>query len=182
MNIIFRSLLAFYAFCLTVISLITMIVTLRPEMLDGASTFLMTNILNDRGLMVLLFIIELVFFGLSLMFLLSGVKSDKDKKTISKYNNVGEIRISLSTIESIALAASRKLGGVKDNKAYVSKHGDNVVICIKTIVMPDINIPALLEDIQLKVKKSVEETTGIGVNEVKVSVENTYTGYRSRVE
>jgi len=56
------------------------------------------------------------------------------------------------------------------------------LIFIKTIVMPDINIPALLEDIQLKVKKSVEETTGIVVNEVKVSVENTYTGYRSRVE
>jgi len=51
------------------------------------------------------------------------------------------------------------------------------LIFIKTIVMPDINIPALLEDIQLKVKKSVEETTGIVVNEVKVSVENTYTGY-----
>ncbi|GAE87655.1 hypothetical protein JCM21531_1043 [Acetivibrio straminisolvens JCM 21531] len=103
-------------------------------------------------------------------------------KSISKYNNVGEVRISLNTIESIALAASRKLGGVKDNKAYVTKQGDNVVISIKTIVMPDINIPALLEDIQMKVKKSVEETTGIGVNEVKVSVENIYTGYRSRVE
>jgi uncharacterized alkaline shock family protein YloU len=159
-----------------------MVVTLRPEMLDGALKFLMTNVLADRGLTVLLFIIELIFFGLSLMFLLSGVKSDKDKKSISKYNNVGEVRISLNTIESIALAASRKLGGVKDNKAYVTKQGDNVVISIKTIVMPDINIPALLEDIQMKVKKSVEETTGIGVNEVKVSVENIYTGYRSRVE
>lgn len=182
MNIIFRSLLAFYAFCLTVISLITMIFTLRPEMLEGASGFLVTNVLSDRGFTVLLFIIELLFFGLSLMFLLSGVKSDKDKKYISKYNNLGETRISLNTIESIALAASRKLGGVKENKAYVKKQGDNVLIFIKTIVMPDINIPALLEDIQLKVKKSVEETTGIVVNEVKVTVENTYTGYRSRVE
>ncbi|GAE87654.1 hypothetical protein JCM21531_1042 [Acetivibrio straminisolvens JCM 21531] len=71
--------MAFYAFCLTVISLITMVVTLRPEMLDGALKFLMTNVLADRGLTVLLFIIELIFFGLSLMFLLSGVKSDKDK-------------------------------------------------------------------------------------------------------
>jgi len=159
-----------------------MVFTLKPEMLDSSLSFLMTNVLADRGLTVLLFIIELVFFGLSLMFLLSGVKSDKDKKYISKYNNVGETRISLNTIESIALAASRKLGGVKDNKAYVKKQGENVVIFIKTIVMPDINIPALLEDIQMKVKKSVEETTGIGVNEVKVSVENTYTGYRSRVE
>ena len=41
------------------------------------------------------------------MFLLSGVKSEKDKKSVSKYNNVGEIRISLSAIESIALNASK---------------------------------------------------------------------------
>lgn len=182
MNIIFRILLAFYAFCLTVISLISMLVTLRPEMLDKTSTFLMENVLTNQGLTILLLIVEIVFFGLSLMFLLSGVKSEKDKKFISKYNNVGEIKISLNTIESIALAASKKLGGVKDNKAYVTKQGDNVSIYIKTIVMPDINIPALLEDIQKKVKKSVEETSGITVNEVRVSVENIYTGYKSRVE
>ena len=48
--------------------------------------------------------------------------------------------------------------------------------------MPDINIPALLEDIQLRVKKSIEETSGILVDDVKMFVENIYTGYRSRVE
>ena len=76
----------------------------------------------------------------------------------------------------------RKIAGIRDNKAYVTKQGDHVSVYIKTIVMPDVNIPALLEDIQLKVKKSVEETTGIAVNEVKASVENIYTGYKSRVE
>ena len=75
-----------------------------------------------------------------------------------------------------------KIAGIRDNKAYVTKQGDHVSVYIKTIVMPDVNIPALLEDIQLKVKKSVEETTGIAVNEVKASVENIYTGYKSRVE
>lgn len=182
MNIIFRVLLAFYAFCLTVISLVSMVITLRPEMFESTSTFLMENVLTNRASTILMFIVEMIFFGLSLVFLLSGVKSEKDKKSISKYNNVGEIKISLNTIESIALAASRKLGGVRETKAYVTKADDNVSIYIKTVVMPDVNIPALLEDIQLKVKKAIEETSGISVSDIKVSVENIYTGYKSRVE
>ena len=171
MNIIFRILLAIYAFCLTVISLIAVILTLRPEMIERASTFLVKDVLPSRGLTLLMLFIEIIFLGLSLMFLLSGVKSEKDKKSVSKYNNVGEIRISLSAIESIALNASKKIAGIRDNKAYVTKQGDHVSVYIKTIVMPDVNIPALLEDIQLKVYKSGVETSGIAGKEVKASVE-----------
>ncbi|TYQ13371.1 UNVERIFIED_CONTAM: putative alkaline shock family protein YloU [Acetivibrio alkalicellulosi] len=182
MNIIFRTLLAFYAFCLTVISLILMIVTLNVDIFNKTSTYLVDNILENPSSTILLFIVELIFFGLSLMFLLSGVKSDKNKKAISKFNNTGEIKISLNTIENIALATARKLNGVRDTKAHVRKMGDNVSVHIKTIVMPDVNIPALLEDVQRKVKKSIEETSGIMVNDIKVSVDNIYTGYKSRVE
>ena len=79
MNIIFRILLAIYAFCLTVISLIAVILTLRPEMIERASTFLVKDVLPSRGLTLLMLFIEIIFLGLSLMFLLSGVKSEKDK-------------------------------------------------------------------------------------------------------
>lgn len=182
MNIIFRILLAFYAFCLTVISLVLMIVTLNKEIFTNITTFLEGNVLNNKASVILLFIVELIFFGLSLMFLLSGVRSQRNRKSISRFNKIGEIKISLNTIENLALAASRRSNGVKDSKAYVRKLGDNVSVHIKIVVMPDINIPALLEDIQMRVKKSIEETSGILVNDVKVFVENIYTGYRSRVE
>lgn len=182
MNIFFRTLLAFYAFCLTVISLILMIVTLNKEMFINITRFLETNVLNNKASVVLLFIVELIFFGLSLMFLLSGVRSERNRKSISKFNKVGEIKISLNTIENIALAASRRNNGVKESKAYVKRVGENVSVHIKIVVMPDINIPALLEDIQFRVKKSIEDTSGILVNDVKVFVENIYAGYRSRVE
>lgn len=182
MNIFFRILLAFYAFCLTVISLVLMIVTLNKEMFVNITSFLERNILSNKASVILLFIVELVFFGLSLMFLLSGVRSERNKKAISRFNKIGEIKISLNTLENIALAASRRSNGVKDSKAYVKRVGENVSVHIKVVVMPDINIPALLEDIQLRVKKSIEETSGILVDDVKMFVENIYTGYRSRVE
>ncbi len=182
MNIIFRTILAIYAFCLTVVSVILMAMTLRHSLFTSITSYINEYVLPNKASNILMFIIELIFFALSIVFLLSGVKSEKEKKFISKANNVGEIRISLNTIENIALAASKKLSGVKETKAYVSKVGDDVSIYIKSVVLSDIHIPTLSEELQNKVKKAVEETSGINVTDVKVSVENIYTGYKSRVE
>ena len=79
MNIIFRILLAFYAFCLTVISIIAVIITLNPRVFQKTTDFVMESILPNRVSSILMFIIEVIFFGLSLMFLLSGVRSEKNK-------------------------------------------------------------------------------------------------------
>ena len=182
MNIIFRTILAIYAFCLTVVSVILMAMTLRHSLFTSMTGYIEEYVLPNKASNILMFIVELIFFALSIVFLLSGVKSDKEKKFISKANNVGEIRISLNTIENIALAASKKLSGVKETKAYVSRVGEDVSIYIKSVVLSDIHIPTLSEELQNKVKKAVEETSGINVTDVKVSVENIYTGYKSRVE
>ena len=107
MNIIFRILLAFYAFCLTVISLMAVVLTLRPEMIEKVSEAFVGAIMKGRGTTLLMLFVEFTFLGLSLMFLLSGVRSRRDKKSISKYNSIGEVKISLNAIESIALAAQK---------------------------------------------------------------------------
>ena len=182
MNIIFRTILAIYAFCLTLASVILMAMTLNHSFFASTTNYITEYVLPNKASNVLMFIVELIFFALSMMFLFSGVRSEREKKFISKVNNVGEIRISLNTIENIALAASRKLSGIKETKAYVNRYGENVSIYIKAVVLAEIHIPTLSEELQNKVKKAVEETSGINVTDVKVSVENIYTGYKSRVE
>lgn len=182
MNIIFRTILAIYAFCLTVVSVILMAMTLNHGLFSSTTDYIIEFVLPNKASNILMFIVELIFFALSIIFLFSGVRSEREKKSISKANNIGEIRISLNTIENIALSASRKLNGIKETKAYVSKLGEDVSIYIKAVVLADIHIPTLSEELQSKVKKAVEETSGINVTDVKVSVENIYTGYKSRVE
>lgn len=182
MNIFFRILLAIYAFCLTILSLISMIFVFKPEMFRWMSSYLIENVLYSRNESIAMFIISFIFFSLSLTFLMSGFKSAKDKKGVSKHTNIGEIKISLDTLESIALGASKKLNGVRETKASLIKLEDGVSVIIRAVVLSDINIPLLSEDIQVKVKKAIEDSSGIKVNDVKVIVENIYTGYKSRVE
>jgi len=184
MNIFFRVLLAVYAFCLAIVSTLAMIVALRPDAFERIYLYMTDGVLSDVGARVIMFLIALVFFGLSLTFLLSGIRSSKDKRAVSKYTNIGEIVISLNSIENIVLNASKRLNGIKDSKASVTRMGDGVSIVIKAVVMPDVNIPTLSEDIQLRVKKSVEESTGVNVSDVKVIIENIFAGsiYKPRVE
>jgi uncharacterized alkaline shock family protein YloU len=160
-----------------------MIISVWPKVFDSVSYFVKTNILNSSVNVFLMFFIALIFFTISTGFLFSGLrKSAKDKKVISKYTNVGEITISLDAIENITLAVTKKFTGVRDAKADVRKFNDTVAITIKAVVMPELNIPLLSEDMQVKVKKTVEETAGVNVNSVKVFIDNIYTGYKSRVE
>lgn len=183
MNLGFRILMAFYGFCLTIVSIITMVVTLKPELFDIMVTNLSYELQQNRNFSVALFIISFLFFSMSLTFLLSGFKSPKDKKAVQKHTNIGLIKISHNALENIALSATRKINAVKDAKAYIETAGEDTVgVLIKVVVQSEVNIPTLSEDIQVRVKKSVEESTGINVNEVRVVVENIYTTYKARVE
>jgi uncharacterized alkaline shock family protein YloU len=183
MNLFFRVLLTIYAFCLTVITIVAIVITINPKIFDNISNYISSDVLKDwtaqRWLMLIL---SVLFLILSLTFLLSGFKENKDRKAVSKHTNIGEIKISIHSIESLALAASKRVNGVRETKAYVENEADSVSIIIRTVIMSDVNIPAISEDIQYKVKSLVEESTGIKVNSVRIVVENVHTGYKSRVE
>jgi len=186
MNIFFRVLLAVYAFCLAVFSAFAMYVAAFPETYVEISGYIIQAISADNAiaLRVSVFIVALVFFALSIMFLLSGIRSSKDKKAVSKHTNIGEIMISLNSIENIAINASKRTNGVKESKTVVRKSEDGVEIEVRIIVMPDMSIPVITEEVQGRVKKSVEDISGVSVRSVRVVVDSIYSGitYKPRVE
>ena len=186
MNIFFRVLLAIYAFCLALVSALAMYITIWTKAYADIADYLAQNVFTNgaTGYRITVFTVALVFFALSLMFLLSGIKSNKDKKAVSKYTNIGEIRISLNSIENIALNASKKTNGIRESKAVVKKVEDAVNIELRIVVMPDLSIPVISEDVQSRVKKAVEDASGIIVKQVKVIVDSIYSGvtYKARVE
>ncbi len=186
MNIFFRVLLAIYAFCLAVFSAFAMYVAILPDAYVEISGHIIQAISTDNAiaLRVAVFIVALIFFALSIMFLLSGVRSGKDKKAVSKHTNIGEIKISLNSIENIAINASKRTNGVRESKTLVKKAEDGVEIEVRVIVMPDMSIPVITEEVQGRVKKSVEDASGVTVRSVKVIVDSIYSGitYKPRVE
>ncbi|KNY26771.1 alkaline shock response membrane anchor protein AmaP [Pseudobacteroides cellulosolvens] len=178
-----RAILGIYFVVVIIFTMAIMFLTVMPDSFESISTYISSNLLTNNVFQCIVFFGGLGILAVSVILLLSGTNDDTEKRTISKKTEIGEIKVSLNSIESIALAATKRLSGIKEAKAYVYKGMEGVTVVIKAVVLSDVNIPILSEDIQVKVKKTVEDTSGIRVIEVKVIVDNIFVGYnKNRVE
>mgnify|MGYP003770355879 CR=1 FL=1 len=124
-------------------------------------------------------------FLLSIRFLYVSLRRSRDRGgTIDQRTDYGDIRISLETIENLALRAAGRLGGVKDLRSRVRVDDSGLDIQLRSVVDGETSIQLLTEEMQRGVKEYVEEITGIPVAMVTVYVANvvqTQT-YKPRVE
>lgn len=172
MNTLFKVLLAIYAFFLALVSAVVMLIYFENRILKNIYEYVIDNVLISQSASLVMFFIALLFFILSIVFLLSGFKSSNVIKGVSRKTEIGEVRISLESIESIALSATKRVKGIANTKASVTMLEDKVTINVKVEILPDVNIPLATEEMQKEVKNLVESISGITVSEVKVIVDN----------
>jgi uncharacterized alkaline shock family protein YloU len=123
-----------------------------------------------------LLILALVFFLVSLRFLLMRLRP-KERESVVQATEIGEIGISLQTMESLAERAVRTVRGVHDLNARVRITDAGVSVAVRITVLPDLEIPAMTEQIQSKVKEYIESMTGVAVERVKVLVSSVAPGH-----
>ena len=124
------------------------------------------------GLVVLVFALKLLF---------SGNKEHTPPFCLVKTTELGVIRVSTSTLDALTLKAVRSFQEVKEVKSLVLTDMEQVRIRLRLLVMPGANIPELTQNIQVEVKKYVEEHAGIIVNEVMVLVDNLYSSNTTHI-
>ncbi|MBB6635525.1 alkaline shock response membrane anchor protein AmaP [Cohnella thailandensis] len=141
---------------------------------------------EDALVQTLVIAIGVVLLLLSLrIFIVSFKRSGGQAPSINQRTEHGDIRISVDTVENLALKAASRTRGVKDLKARVRAADSGLQIMIRAFVDGDTPIPALSEEMQKTVSELVQETTGIPVSEVSVYIANVTqapTTYKSRVE
>ncbi|ALS28402.1 alkaline shock response membrane anchor protein AmaP [Paenibacillus cisolokensis] len=118
------------------------------------------------------------------LFYVSLRRSGPTASSIDQRTEYGDIRISLETVENIALKAAARHRGVKDLKARIRFNEAGLDIVLRAVVDGETPIPVLTEDMQKAVKEHVEEVTGIPVAGVGVFVANVIQSgaFKSRVE
>ncbi|WP_027085057.1 alkaline shock response membrane anchor protein AmaP [Cohnella panacarvi] len=118
-------------------------------------------------------------------FIVSFSRGGSAAPSINQRTEHGDIKISVETVENLALKAASRSRGVKDLRARVRVSESGLEIQIRAFVDGDSSIPSLSEDMQRTVAQQVEETTGIPVSEVSVFIANLTqapTTFKSRVE
>lgn len=93
-------------------------------------------------------------------------------RSIVQFNELGEVRVAFAAIENMVLRISRQVKGIRETETRILYTDQGLDIFLKLKVLPDMQIPALVDELQGRVKDYVEDITGASVAEVKVLVEN----------
>jgi uncharacterized alkaline shock family protein YloU len=173
MSILLRILLLIYSIFSIVLSIFLVAIGINSEF---ASNFGLSIVSIGSRFTIILMVISLVLIISAIIFLIFAFRTSKDKKAVSKYTNIGEVKISLNSIENIALNSVERFEEMRNVKAFVSKLDDNVSIIIKTLVLASTNIPELSREVQEAVKLAVEDSSGVAVSDVKIVIEDIYSG------
>ncbi|MBW5446773.1 alkaline shock response membrane anchor protein AmaP [Cohnella sp. CFH 77786] len=131
------------------------------------------------GAAIVILLVSLRFFIVSVR------RGGASTPSINQRTEHGDIRISVETVENLALKAASRTRGVKDLKARVRVTESGLTILIRAFVDGEGSIPALSEEMQRTVSLQIEEATGIPVAEVSVFIANVLGAqatFKSRVE
>ncbi|MDL2280864.1 alkaline shock response membrane anchor protein AmaP, partial [Selenomonadales bacterium OttesenSCG-928-I06] len=125
-----------------------------------------------------------VFLILTLKLLFSGVYKNREKVILVRYNDLGDVNVSLKAIENLIMRETEMIHGVKSVKVAVFKHrteGQDVISAkLKVIVDSKVVIPDITNEIQNNILDTVKNLIGIELFGIKVSVENISTNIRSK--
>ncbi len=118
-------------------------------------------------------------------FYISVRTSSPTVPSIDQRTELGDVRISLDTVENLALKAAARTRGLKDLKARIKVDQAGLEVELRTVVDGETSIPAITEEVQNGIKSHIEEITGIPVSRVSVYVANVVQSapaFKSRVE
>lgn len=129
----------------------------------------------------ILWLLVVVYIIMGLRLLWRALKPERKKQAVVHEGGLGQVRVSLAAIEALAEKVAAAKPGIKEVKAKVASSSQGIALNLKLNSAPDINIPAVSEDIQREVKDSIFQVVGITVSEVRVVVES-FIAAKPRVE
>lgn len=169
MSLFNRLLLGIYSLCVAVLSVILGLVvvgwTTPLEFLQMA--------LVKQDQRIGLGLLALAFASVSVKFLVNslGTKAETPHALI-RDTDVGQVRITLQALENLVRKTAGQIRGVREVKPRIFSRPDGIGVFIHVVVAPDLVVPELSEELQVKVKESLEQVAGVNVGSIRVLVEN----------
>ncbi|CAG7642213.1 alkaline shock response membrane anchor protein AmaP [Paenibacillus allorhizosphaerae] len=180
-----KLLLCLFSIVILIASVILLFAAFGFIPLDATNNFA-HDVYYDKDAAIPFITVTIIVALISIRFLYVSVRRGKAAApSIDQRTEIGDIRISMDTVENLSLKAANRSRGVKDLRARVKVNQAGLEIVIRAIVDGESSIPALTEEMQSNVKRHVEEITGIPVAFVSVFIANVQQStptFKSRVE
>ena len=185
MRIMGRFILLLYGLCIAAISVLAIVGTalVGAGQVNYEQLYDITyDFFSKPSAAVSIMIISVLVFIISIKLAFKGTNNRNEREPIIKVAAGGEIVISLETFESIIVSALRKISEAKEYTARVKKREEGVTVTINLSVLPEVNIPQLGENIQVRTIEAIESMTGVKVLNVRVKIENISSGFKNRLD
>jgi uncharacterized alkaline shock family protein YloU len=174
MKIFFRILVAVYSLFAMALGVLVIFAWYNPFFLNKLYNNFTYLTSQTQYSSVIFISIAFIFILINLTFLITSVAPDKDNDVIMRKNEQGEVVISFSSINTIAVIVAERFQEVNEVKCKVIKVNDSVGLVLKVKVFVEAVIPELAENMQKKIKSTIESSTGV----VKIKVDNVQSSFK----
>ncbi|OEF95517.1 hypothetical protein BHF71_04820 [Vulcanibacillus modesticaldus] len=172
MRILERVFLLLYSLLFMLLALFTLLFIFRLIKYDLILGVIDLLYYQSNGKLIAM-IVSILIILFSIYLISRGLRTKRAISFSSKRTEIGDIKISLDTLETLTSKVSSKVKGVKEQKPKVKIEDDgSVSIIVKILVDGETPIPQITNELQLNVKHNLEQVTGISVNQVHVLVAN----------
>lgn len=127
-------------------------------------------------------LVAVFLFIVSIKLMTPGKKQRRLTGALVKNTDLGEIQVSIGTLNNLAQKAVRNFDEVKDVDSNIISEIDGIDVQLRLMIMPDVVIPEITKQIQDEVKDYVESLSGIHVKRVQIFIDNLTHPQRPRVE
>ncbi len=176
MGVTDRILLSIYSLAIGLIALFGAIIGLPVLFGEEEIIQWIRTVHGDVWFHVLLIGFSLLFFLVSLRLIwVSLHRNSSIDKGIDQETEIGNVHISLTTIEEIVISSAQRVKGVHDLTArvYYDKENSSLSIGLKMVIDGKIPIQSLSKELQQVVKDQVETIAGVEVDQVSIYVAQT---------
>ncbi|MCL4516374.1 MAG: alkaline shock response membrane anchor protein AmaP [Firmicutes bacterium] len=127
-------------------------------------------------------VLAIVLFLLSVYFFTLGLRGRRKIRAIVQETSLGTVRIALKAVENLVQRAARQVHGIREVDTEVKPGQAGLEVSLEILVAPDMSIPEVSEQVQRRVESYVQETVGVNVTNVLLTVRNIVNENRARVE
>lgn len=170
MKIGMKLLLFLYSLAIGIISLIAFAVGTK---LVGEATVMdwMESLYDSNQVSIIVSIVTLLVAVLSFIILLSLFsRSEPTVNSVSKKTDLGQVMISLETLQGITLKAARRIKGIEQVESKIRPSEAGIEVLLRCTVDGDTPIEPMTNQVQEAVKQQIEAIAGIQVTNVSVAI------------
>lgn len=170
--IIDRIILLLYSLSIAVIACLWIAFLLDGITIEQVeSTFTMLK--ENRLEQLIAIAVSLLFLVASFYLIYRAIRTEAGKpRTVDQRTEIGDVRISLETIENLALKAASQVHSLQNTRARIHLDDRGLEIELKAFVDGEESIPERTEEAQRTIRQHLEDITGIPVAKVSIYIAN----------